>query len=442
MATKTKASKAGKPKNVEDKPVIGESGFDKWMDDVRDNPVKWMVKVVILVAVVCGGFFAWNYFTEKSEQDRQDQWDKITRTFDASTSVERYAVLTEVVIPDDADIAPYYWFLRSKTAYDAAFESEKIDDKIAFLKSCNDDCATLINNYKTSAWVSLPWKSSRGRPEPAPSLARRIQKQAQAQYDWLVKHRTAAPPELTHDKSVLATLNLKDVEDKNAKTYTLKIRVYSAAAPYAVDNFLEVIRRGWWKGKHVYGAQEDDPNTTSVDAVLLGSAFSKLADRSDVHGTEDDWVGWTLPIENSSLTAKSGMVAFDLRREANAIAGGAPAKLVIYTSDDVLNSTDRIIFGEVEDSSEAMDWLKNIGFDNLKTVNTGAPGTNVHPLKLKIGIADITVEGAPDSPPATPLPHTWTDPKDPDPLPKKDDEGEGKEDGAKKEGGAEKDKEK
>ena len=429
--------------------------FDRFNDGLSENPKKYATWTVAIFVAILGSIVAVQYFRDSGAEEQDAAYRAVLRAggtwseaqsagveIDASrTSGEILAALGDV--RDEAqgtEYAPYYYWLLSRAAFRAAEEENDAEKKLGLFRQAQAACETLISDYADTPWVKTPWKSS-GNPEVVePSLVHRRLVYCKAQSEFIEANRGDLASDMVPDEGVSITLTLKDANDAEAEPKVLKIEVFSEAAPYAVARLKANIDSGYWKGRHVYGLQENDENTPTNDGVLLGSPMSQSPWAWEQHGGEDDWVQCTLPLEPNRLNPDRGTVAFELHRDKAAISGASPTNLVIHTSDHARprDGQGRVVFGKVaEESEETLAWLENLACDNEKRLSTPpSAGANYAP-KLTLVISGVSIEGAPKTAPHTPLDLShWKDPEQPEKTEgDKTDDGDKADDGKKADGG-------
>jgi hypothetical protein len=250
-----------------------------------------------------------------------------------------------------------------------------------------------------------------------PTLARGMADYLQKQITWLSEHPNA--PELAVDPAPKGRLVLTDPEGKE---HGFDLRFYSKQAPYAVDVFFELARSGYYDGTQVFGLERDDANVDQNNAIHFGSALSKVApDQPEHWGGEKDFVGFTIPKEDSPVASKKGRLAFEARREMHTAVGMNPGDLVLYVKDPGMSKPDRTVFAELtEESMAALADLLEVPAKKDQKIEALAPATVYRPEK-PWKVAKITVEGQPSTAPARPLPHELKMPEAPaKPEPPKD----------------------
>lgn len=406
--------------------------FDRFNEGLSENPRKYALWTVALFAVVLVAIFGTNYFRQSSAEEEDAAYVAVLRAggswsesiysgvqIDTSrTSAEMLAALGDIESEvQETPYAPYYYWLVSRAAYRAAEEEDDAAEKLALFIRARDACETLTSVYSDTPWVKTPWKSSANPQTVHPSLVVRRKSYCDAQIKFLEENKDKVKAEPVADEGVTVTLTLKDANDPAAEEKILKIQVFSEAAPYAVAQLKANIDSGYWKGRHVYGLQENDDNTASIDAVLLGSALSLSPWGWEKHGGEEDWVQCTLPMEPNRLNPDRGTVAFELHRDQASIAGASPTKLVIHTSDHARPRAGqgRVVFGKVVDSDDALTWLENREPVKDKRLSTPpSAGVNYAPTRTLV-ISNFEFEGTPKVAPPAPLDLShWKDPEQPE----------------------------
>ena len=417
--------------------------FDRFNDGLSENPKKYAIWTVVIFVAVLGSIVGIQYLRESGGNEQDAAYKAVLQAggtwwemqfagveIDGSrTSQEVLAALGDVEEEvEGTDYAPYYYWLVSQAAFQAAEEEDEAGKKLAFFGQARGACEILISRYAATPWVATPWRSSADPRVIEPSLVRRRLAYCIAQTAFIEDHRGGLGDGLVPDEGVTVTLALKDANDAGAEPKILKIMVFSEAAPYAVAQLKANIDKSYWKGRHVYGLQENDENTATIDGVLLGSPMSQSPWAWEQHGGEEDWVQCTLPIEPNRLKPDRGTVAFELHRDKALVAGASPTNLVIHTSDQPQRRVGegRVVFGKIADESEeTLTWLENLAPDKDKRLNTpGEAGASYAP-KLTLVIADIAIEGDPKVAPTAPLDLShWKDPEQPEkpePEPEKTD---------------------
>jgi hypothetical protein len=324
----------------------------------------------------------------------------------------------------------WYWWERARAARTVADIAKTPEEKIAAFQSARDACEILGSRFPKSSWVALPWRSSPAprdpQDQPVPSLTARLKTYCDAQIKWL-QSVAGQGVTTTPDPDFSATLTL----DIDGTEHTLKIKTYSAVAPYEVQNLVRLA--DYFAGTQLFGLQQDDPNTNVNHAVVLGSPLSKLVpDRKDVHGGPGDWVGFTLPSKASPLAIKRGSVGWAPRIENNVSVGLDPTRLVICLQDQAGFPNSLGVFGEIEGSEEALTALDGLlatvvveGEDRNKKVLAAVETPNLRLLEPEksVAVKSVTVEGSPAVTPEAPITEEIVMPEKPADLPAKE-EGE------------------
>lgn len=425
-----------KPDAPEEGPK-GSNVFDRLNEGLTANPKKAATLVVAIVVVGLIIKFGYQYFTEKSASDQDRQYVEILAAGGTwaenlwggvSIDTQRDAKARLEALRDvstearEGEYGAYYWWLTSKAAWEAAEAEEDPDEKIRLFTECRDACNQLETKHPDSVWMKVPWKSSQTE-EIHPSLVVRRRAYCEAQIKFIEEHKAGVGGTAEADPGVEASLTLTDENDPKV-THTFKIRTFSEAAPYAVEQFLQNLREKKWDGTHIYAIHENDPNTATIDAVSLGSPLSRSPWATDLHGQDKDWVGFTLPIEPNRQEPKRGTIAFELHRDNGQVSGVSPTNLVIHLSDHpkpAASNQARVVFAEIVDDEAgkaAMTWLENLAFDDTKPVGP-QQGASVYAPKLTIRVTGGEPKGTPKVAPSMPLLKEWIDPEQPE-KPKED----------------------
>jgi hypothetical protein len=335
-----------------------------------------------ICGVFLGGLFGVRFFMDRGAEADDAEFVKILKAGGGAwensissveidtlrTPEEVLAALSDIEGEvQDSKFAPFYYWLVSTAAYNAAEgENEDFDLKLAHYARCRDACVTLSTDHADTPWVKIPWRSSSDPKKPNEALVQRRQDYCESQIQFIEEHKGEVGGTMVPDDGVVATLTLRDANDQESPPRAVPIKIYSSAAPIAVAQLKSNIESGFWKGRHVFGLAEADDNDAEIDAVMLGSPLSKSPWAWEEHGRQDDTVGCTLPLELNRLSPKRGTVAFDLRWVNNSVAGASPTNLVIHTADRerLQPGGERVVFGMIDDE-EALAWLEALAYDKV-----------------------------------------------------------------------------
>lgn len=404
-----------------------ESIWARLGNDFSIRP-RFYATVLLVVALAVAAFMIWRQFSAQSTANAQAK--AYTALTDMMSEPEASTRLTKLMDIESTlkgtDQEPWYWWSRAQTAKAVADAATTPEEKLKAFRSAADACSVLESRFSKTPWVQLPWRSTHGprdqADQPIPSLVTKLRTHSEAQIKWLqaldTKQLTPTTDSAFHADLVLSV---------DGVDHTLKLKTYSQFAPLEVENLARLAT--YFEGTHVFAIQQDDENTNTNHAVVLGSPLSKLAPtRSDLHGGTTDWVGFTLPSRATPLTLKRGSIGWGVRYENNIPVGLDPTRLVIYLNSEARTSQNLGLFGEIEGSEDALKALDAMlpvvdvdGETRTKKVLASAPSMLrwLVPEKLA-AVKSLVVTGTPDRAPAVPNTAEIVLPEKPADLPKEE----------------------
>lgn len=409
----SKTTPEASPSNPQPAPgsPAGEGMLPRLATRFRERPAL-LVSAIIVAALLVGAFMVFQQIQKKSRAAEESRiYSAFSEARGATDAKDRLARLRDL---EDAmrgvKIEPWYLFELAKAARMRADAAETIPEKISAYRLAANVAARIETDFPASAWAALPWRSApapRDPPDqPVPSLAKRLREFCEKQIAWLQPFE-GQDFTSTVDPGFEVSITFSLLES----TYEMVIRVYSGEAPQEVANLVRL--KDYFEGTGLLALQQDDPNTDTNHAVVFGSPFTKLAPgRTDIHGSPDDWVGFTLPAKANTLTVKRGRVGWAHRFEKNASVGLDPTRLVVYLSDDARTQTPSGIFGEVVDSEEALSALSGLlavvereDEDTFKKQLPAleAPGVRWLVPEVRPKIMEVRVLGTPATAPENPV---------------------------------------
>lgn len=381
---------------VEHAPMKSASVWERLAQDGRKNPSKWIGWGVALAVVAAIAIGAFQYFSSKKTQANDELGEDLQKALSETKPADRAERLRDVVDRVKGQPSEAWMLFTYARACKAAAESEtKPDVKLGYYRRALE-AATSAARDQANPLNSLPWKPSLpGSPANASLIARMVD-HCQKQVVWLEKNGQNIEVTPKTDAQLSAKLTLLDPEGKE---HSLGLKFFSKEAPHLVDGFIALAKDGFFEGTQVFGVDQQDPNTEDVHAVLLGSAFSKLApDRTDIIGKELDYIGYTLPRDDPGIEAKKGRLAYDVRKENGVPVGVNPASLALCVADPKDAGRDRVVFAETSSDSEVLNLLSQLTPNKDASLSTTPTRVSLTSKPWKI--SKIQIDGQNSNPPS------------------------------------------
>ncbi len=386
MNTSTPAAKAAAaaPAPVSDDPL--NDGFEAFMDKVRDNPRRYVfgvvaIGLVALVAVI--GIRSWRASKDNKVTEIAAQLLKVGQ---ATSATERVATLIDLKKhTEGVTVESQRLYLLSIAYRDLAEQATSNEEKKNGWQNCLAAATELSQKFPTSTWVTM---TARPGTADAKSPNAALKSLAESQLAWLTTNPYVNA--LLPDKDLSITFELEDGRK-------IKIgKLYSKAAPYAVQNLVNLARDGYFDGLAVGNLKKwyrktaaGTPGEQSVVGAEFGDAMTRATpdDRTD-DGAEPDAkndLPYSLPDESSALTIGRGSLVL---RPNMAAGGNSATRFTVYV-DEILYPQGTP-FGEV---TEGLDIIESIMKGETDIENTDR-------LKAPVKIKSAKVEGSVENPPA------------------------------------------
>lgn len=389
---------------------VPPNAWDRMIADWQRRPRFWMTSLFTAGIVVLAGLLGARFFSSRTAEEAYQRGSDLQKALQEQDATEKAARIGDLLSRFSGDESePYVTWLHAKALKDAGDKAEDPAEKIRHFQGALDSAEKLRSKWPASTWAALPLRPSpQPGAAPAETPAARLAEYCRKQVAWLQARQLSVAEE--PDSGATAKITLQDPDGKD---HVLDVKFFSKDAPYAVDAFFDLARQGFFDGTLVFGLERDDPNTEENHAVHLGSAMSKVApDKPDTWGGEKDFIGYTLPSEDSRLKPKKGRLAFEARREANVPVGQNPVDIVLYTMDPRFPKQDRVVFAEVTGADEILSSLQQIPGKKDSQITALNPARVFLPEK-NWKVSKIAVEGQPANPPARPLARKLTLPEAP-----------------------------
>lgn len=386
MNTSTPAAKAAAaaPVPASDDPL--NDGFEAFMDKVRDNPRRYVfgvvaVGLIALVAVV--GLRSWRNSKETKITDISAE---LLRVGQAANATERVAILNELKKRTDGSTADSQRLYLLSIAYkDLAEQATSNEEKLSGWKNCLAASEELAQKFPASTWVKM---TARPGTADAKSPNAALKSLAEEQLKWLATNPYIGA--LTPDKDLSITFEFDD-----GRKFKIG-KLYSKAAPYAVQNLVNLARDGYFDGLSVGNLKKwyrktaaGTPGEQSVVGAEFGDAMTRATpDNRDDDGAEPDAkndLPYSLPDETNALTITRGSVVL----RPNMAAGGNSATRFTIYADEILYPQGTP-FGEV---TEGLDVIESIMKGETDIEHTDR-------LKAPVKIKSVKVEGSVENPPS------------------------------------------
>lgn len=346
-------------------PSRPQGTWDRLSDDMQKRPRFYLI-IVAVVAALAAGWAFWTQSAAESEREaRVAFYTELQEGETAASQAEAGAARSSVenllgLVQSQEDAG-----LRSLGLQRVA----RLAGRLADTQDDPNDRKALLGLALEAArgWQSSPMGTGLtldpNNPEaklPADQLVASLEKQlAFVNAHWTGDRSVSPTPSETNG----VTLDLQPVDsDSSAAKVSLSVRVYENETPFAVHHLFKLVREGRLADTQVFRlrakadtaptAEGEEAEGIQIVGCYLGSATSRIApDRVDLFGGEEDWVGFTLPMEPSRAQPKVGSVGFRVRREQNAVVGLHPSQLVILTAEDDVPPPQTVWVGELTEES-------------------------------------------------------------------------------------------
>jgi cyclophilin family peptidyl-prolyl cis-trans isomerase len=367
---------------VSDDPL--QDGVEAFFDKVRDNPRPYIAGVVgvgLAALVLLVGFRTWR---DSKESKLTDISAELIRAGSAGNSTERVSILNELKKRTEGLPAEgQRLFLLSVAYRDLAEQATSNEEKKAAWENCLAATNELAQKFPNSLWVKMP---SRPGSTEAKSANGSLKSLAEEQLRWLSTNPYVAAA--AADQGLSVTFELEDGRK-------IKVgKLYSKSAPYAVQNFVNLARDGYFDGLSIGNLKKwyRKAAATTGEQSIVGAEFGDAMTRATPDNRDDDNaepdskndLPYSLPDEPSSLAIGRGSL---VARPNNMSGGTSPTRFTIYV-DEIAFPTGAP-FGEVTE-----------GLDVLEAVLKGeTDAERTDRLKTPVKIKSAKVEGSVQNPP-------------------------------------------
>jgi peptidyl-prolyl cis-trans isomerase B (cyclophilin B) len=367
-------------------PLAPPSVWERLVDDLHKRPRRYINGVLMLaipVLVIVLGVKFWSDRRAQSTGELAIKQGEIWASdTDPKARAARLAELEPELKTDDQRALRLFDLAR--TYRDIADEATTHDEKVAAYTQLRATCQDLKSKYPKSLWCAMPVRPPTAQGASSLSYAAQLEDLAERQLAWFKDHPFVGTVE--PDPNLKATIELED----GRKIVVGKF--FSKVAPFHVQNFVELARRGYFEGtafsKAHQGAKkgadrsrgERPPNI----ATEAGHPMTKLTpeNRDDDDGPAD--IGYSVREEPNLLAVTRGSV---VAVQDFVTGGDSPSRFKIFADEPEL--AQDTVFAQVTEGLEILDAIVN------------APSPEGHPMWTKdlVRIKKVTVEGSVAKPP-------------------------------------------
>jgi cyclophilin family peptidyl-prolyl cis-trans isomerase len=354
-----------------------------FVDRFRSNPGAYVTRVVVIAVAALAAILAYRMWRASQDQKTTDVSTELHRAVLAPDPVEKAAILNDLKKKTEGGPIEAHRLRELAVAYrDVAHAAKTNEEKKEAWRNCLAAATSLQTSFPNSVWAQMPTRP--GSEESAP-VATAIKSLAEKQLEWLDKHPYTGAP--TPDSGAKVVFELE-----NGKKVVLG-KFYSSIAPYAVQNFFNLARDGYFVGTSIGTLRRGVLKSSkqyeqSNVGVELGDPMTKVTpeDRTDdgVDPSATNDLPYTLPEESGNLPIVRGSVVM----RQNFTAGGySPTRCTIYF--------DEVSYGAGTPFADVTE-----GLDVLEEIAKGDTDPD-RPERLKsmTKVVNVTVEGSVANPP-------------------------------------------
>lgn len=389
-------------------PTESAGRLESLAGDMARQPRR-LITAVLIIAVVAAGAFA---LIRMRGDSAAEESDRVSEAFVAAMgktdATERSNALSDVwaSVRNTAQ-EPYVLLSLARAESEAGDAAKDSAQKIAMFEKALAHTADYKARYSGNLVAQFPWRPSLQPTNPALPLPSRLQEYCTQQLAWLKAHPATFSD--TPDEGLSAQMTLVDPDGKK---HSLEFRFFSTEAPHAVDNFLALVRDGYFQSALVYAQERETLDSTAPRGVYFGSAMAKVSpDQPALWGGSSEDVGFTLPKESNRLKPSKGRLMMEKFFDAGAFVGISPVGFLLATSD-LERTDDRVVFGEVVGAPEVLGLLA--GALAKKEPQEHVDNCAMHVLEKPWTIETVTVSGAPKVKPEVAVLRAFSLPKKPE----------------------------
>jgi cyclophilin family peptidyl-prolyl cis-trans isomerase len=367
--------------------------WDRLLDDLHKRPSRYINGVIFLAIPVLVAVLAFKFWTGKKDEARgtlATSWQEVwAPDVDPKARAARLEELAPQIKDDEQQANRLFDLAR--TYRDIAEAATTQEEKLSAYEKLLATCQELKSKYPNSLWVKMPVRPQSTPGAPNQSFVGQLEDVAQRDLAWFKQHPFVGTVE--PDAGLTATIELED----GRKIVVGKF--FSRVAPFHVQNFVELARRGYFDGtafskvhpgfkKGATRNRGDRPPTIAAEA---GHPMTKVTPevRDDDDGQAD--IGYSVREEPNMLSPTRGSIA---AIQDYTTGGDSPSRFKVFADEP--DGAQDTVFAQVTDT------------DSLSVIDSivNAPPPEGHPTWTKdlVRIKRIAVEGSVASPPERPFP--------------------------------------
>jgi peptidyl-prolyl cis-trans isomerase B (cyclophilin B) len=365
--------------------------WDRLLDDLHKRPRRYINGVIMLavpVLIVVLGIQFWRTHRAGEAGNLATRW--LDALASDKPAKERVSMLEELgpELTTDSQRALRLYDLAT-TYKELADSATTQDEKLAGYEKSLAAATELKSKYPNALWSKMPMRPPTSGSSPTPPMIDQLAETARSQIAWLKQHPYTGVVE--PDPGLKVTVELED-----GRKFTIG-KFFSKAAPFHVQNFVELARRGYFDGtafskiaqgykKGAQPKQGDRPPGISIEG---GHPMTKVTPDNREDDDNQAEIGYSVKEEANPLSPTRGAVAAVGDPQSG---GDSPSRFKIF--GDEPNYGMDTIFAEVTEGLDVVDALIN---------SPTAEGKPSRPRDL-VRIKKMTVEGSVLSPPERPFP--------------------------------------
>jgi cyclophilin family peptidyl-prolyl cis-trans isomerase len=369
--------------------------IDSIFDDARKNPKKYAVRAVTIavpIVVLVVGFQIWRSHRAETTGALATKWSDL---WGSDTTPKARAAALEELSPKISDPGQ-----RAMRLYDLAVTYKELaeqattqEEKLGYYEKMLATASDLKSSSSNALWARMPTRPPTSASTPTLPAIDQLIDLATRQIAWLKQHPFQTAPEA--DPGLKVTFELED----GRKIVVGKL--FSRSAPYHVQNFVELARRGYYDGTAVSklgqgyrkGTVAKQGSTPSVIAIEAGHPMTKVTpeDREDDDSAAE--IGYSVREEPNPLPIIRGSIVAVQDPQSG---GDSPSRFKIYVDEPTY--AFETVFAEVTEGLDVIDAI------------TAAPANQTRPTRPSdlVRIKRATVEGSVLAPPERPFPPELT----------------------------------
>ena len=340
--------------NQKTNPAKNLGGLEKLAGDMANQPKRLLTAVLVVGVVITGAIVLVRMNSDGATNDANRIGEALVAAMSKSDATERANAFGDLLGEVKGTVQePYVLLNAARAEREAGDAAENAADKLKHFEKALVYTTDFSKRYSENLLARLPWRPALQPGTAALPIPARLSEYCSTQIAWLKQHPAGAAEAV--DEGFSAAMSLVDPDGKK---HALELHFFSAEAPQAVANFVELVNAGYLAGSTFYAQERETAESTAGRGVFFGSAMAKVCpDKPALWGGSFEDVGFTLPKEANRLKAKRGRLMMEKSFDKGGFVGISPVGFLLATAD-MVRSDDRVVFAEVQGTPEVLVLLE------------------------------------------------------------------------------------